>query len=425
MSGQKSWGWVKRLFFLAVVACGIAYGAWFFRQQSLEGGPVYQTGAVTQGDLQQVVTASGQLNPVTMVEVGSQISGIIQQLLADFNSTVTQRQVIARIDPATYEANSLQAEGNLASAQAALELAQVDAHRAEALRSNKLNTQADYDNALATLHQAEANVKMKAAALKSAQVDLARCVIFSPIDGLVLSRNVNVGQTVAASLSAPTLFIIANDLTKMQIEANVAEADIGEVEVGQEADFTVDAFPGRTFQGKVRQIRNAPKTDQNVVTYSTMIEVSNPELKLKPGMTANVSIIIARREHALKVPNAALRFHPPARAEISKTASRAETDRPSKRESDTTSPGHKSDRRKQERFVYLLSCEPGAIQPGVTGRGAGILQPVGIKIGINNAACSEVLEGLKEGDEVVTGLASTKVHGSRNFNPFATPPRRQ
>jgi HlyD family secretion protein len=425
MSGQKSWHWGKRLFFLAVIACGLAYGAWFFRQQSFEAAPAYQTGPVTRGDLQQVVTASGQLNPVTMVEVGSQISGIIQQLLADFNSTVTQRQVIARIDPATYEANSLQAEGNVASAQAALELAKVDAHRAETLHSNKLNTQADYDNALATLHQAEANVKMKAAALKSAQVDLARCVIYSPIDGLVLSRNVNVGQTVAASLSAPTLFVIANDLTKMQIEANVAEADIGQIEVGQQADFAVDAFPSRTFQGKVSQIRNAPKTDQNVVTYSTIIEVSNPDLKLKPGMTANVSIIIARREQALKVPNAALRFHPPARAEISKTASRAETDPTAKRESDNTGAGHKSDRRRQERVVYLLGCEPGSTQPAVTGRGAGILQPVAIRIGINTVSFTEVLEGLKEGDEVVTGLASTKVRGSRNFNPFATPPRRQ
>ena len=420
MSHQRKPSWFQRLLVLAVLSGGIAYGAWYYRQQVLEEAPRYQTSRVARGDLAQVVTASGQLNPVTMVEVGSQISGIIQQLLVDFNSTVTKGQVIARIDPATYEANAIQAEGNLANAQAALELAQVEERRAKTLRRDKLNTEADYDNALAALHQAEANVKIKDGAMKSARVDLARCMIYSPVDGMVLSRNVDVGQTVAASLSAPTLFVIANDLTKMQIEANVAEADIGMVAERQDADFTVDAFPGQTFHGKVKQIRNTPKTDQNVVTYSTIIEVSNPELKLKPGMTATVSIIVARREDALWVPNAALRFRPPERAETVKAEVKPNTGSAAKSEPDAAGPDHKKGQRKAERTVYLLVCPPGSTNAPPGGRESGALQPVLIRTGINNTTFTEVIEGLKEGDEVVTGLASSKVHAARTFNPFAS-----
>ena len=420
MSHQKKLSWFQRLLPLAVLSGGIAYGAWYYRQQVLEEAPRYQTSRVARGDLAQVVTASGQLNPVTMVEVGSQISGIIQQLLVDFNSIVTKGQVIARIDPATYEANAIQAEGNLANAQAALELAQVEERRAKTLRRDKLNTEADYDNALAALHQAEANVKIKEGAMKSARVDLARCTIYSPGDGMVLSRNVDVGQTVAASLSAPTLFVIANDLTKMQIEANVAEADIGMVGEGQDTDFTVDAFPGQTFHGKVKQIRNTPKTDQNVITYSTMIEVSNPELKLKPGMTATVSIIVARREDALWVPNAALRFRPPERAETVKAEGKPNTGSAPKNDPESAGPGHKKSQRKAERIVYLLACPPGSTNAPPGGRQSGALQPVPIRTGINNTTFTEVIEGLKEGDEVVIGLASSKVHAARTFNPFAS-----
>jgi HlyD family secretion protein len=412
MSHRGIFRWMKRLLVLAVLVGAVAYGIWFF-DQNAEGLPRYQTGKVTRGELSQVVTASGQLNPVTMVEVGSQISGNIQQLLVDFNSTVTNGQIVALIDPATLEANALQAEGDLDNARATLESAQNHEQRAKTLRGDKLNTQAEYEDALAVLHQAEANMKIKEAALKSAKVNLARCTIYSPIDGLVLSRNVNVGQTVAASLSAPTLFVIANDLSKMQIEANVAEADIGVVEAGQEAEFGVDAFPGKIFHGKVRQIRNAPKTDQNVVTYGTIIEVNNAELKLKPGMTATVSIIVARHDDALRIPNAALRFQPVE--DGSKTA-RAKAKRGSddKRKSDPDSISQKKNKRKQERLVYLLCT-----QSSLTNSPALTLQPASIKVGINNSTFTEVLDGLKEGDEVITGLVSSKNRPVRKFNPFA------
>src|SRR6266704_2921859 len=270
----------------------------------------YQISIVTRGPITQAVTATGTLNPVVNVQVGSQVSGNISKLFADFNSQVKAGQVVAQIDPALFQATVTQAEGDLANAQAALELAKVNATRMQELFARKTSSQADLDQAMANLHQAEANVKIKQGALDKAKADLDHCTITSPIDGIVISRNVDVGQTVAASLQAPVIFQIANDLTKMQIDANVAEADVGVLEVGQDVDFTVDAFPMRTFRGKVVQVRNAPITVQNVVTYDTVIGVSNPDLKLKPGMTANVSIIVAQKDNVLQIKNAALRYRP-------------------------------------------------------------------------------------------------------------------
>src|SRR5216117_746770 len=281
------------------------------RQCRNSGAGNYQTTTVTRGPITQAVTATGTLNPVVNVQVGSQVSGNIAKLFADFNSQVKAGQVVAQIDPALFQATVTQAEGDVANAQAALELARVNAKRTEDLFARKTSSQADVDQALATLHQAEATVKIKQGALDKAKADLDHCTITSPIDGVVISRSVDVGQTVAASLQAPVIFAIANDLTKMQIDSNVAEADVGVVKIDQNGDFTVDAFPMETFHGKVVQVRNAPITVQNVVTYDTVIGVSNPELKLKPGMTANVSIIAAHKDDVLQIRNAALRYSPP------------------------------------------------------------------------------------------------------------------
>lgn len=318
MANRGRHRWVKWLVILVVVGVGIGVAVAYFQRQKRNGETEYQTATVVRGDITQAVTASGTLNPVLNVQVGSQISGIIQKLYVDFNSPVKAGQIVAQLDPGTFQANVNSAEGDLANAKASLELAQVNARRADELFNNKLISTSDHDQSIATLHQAEAQVKIRTAALQRAKVDLDRCTIYAPVDGIVISRNVDVGQTVAASMTAPVLFQIANDLTKMQIDANVAEADIGGVEVGQTVEFTVDAFPTRTFIGKVMQVRNSPITVQSVVTYDTVIEVSNPDLKLKPGMTANVSIITARRENVLKLPNAALRFRPPevAAAEV-------------------------------------------------------------------------------------------------------------
>src|SRR6184192_4229347 len=302
---------MKRFVPWLVVIVGLLIIAFVLRQCRSRSAANYQTATVTRGPITQAVTATGSLNPVVNVQVGSQVSGNIAKLFADFNSQVKAGQVVAQIDPALFQATVSQAEGDLASAQAALELAKLNATRTEELFAKKTSSKADLDQAVANLHQAEANVKIKQGALDKAKADLDHCTITSPIDGVVISRNVDVGQTVAASLQAPVIFQIANDLTKMQIDSNVAEADIGAVNVDQDVDFTVDAFPMRTFHGKVVQVRNAPITVQNVVTYDTVIGVSNPDLKLKPGMTANVSIIVEHKDNVVQIKNAALRYRPP------------------------------------------------------------------------------------------------------------------
>src|SRR5581483_664859 len=299
--------WIVTLLILGA----IAGAGWWYYQNRHDEAPEYQTSAVTRGDLTQVVTATGQLGPVLNVQVGSQISGIVKKLLVDFNSVVKSNQLIAEIDPSTYDLNVLKAEAGVANSKANLALAEVQARRADELYTNRLISAADHDTAEAQLLQAKAQVQSDEATLKSAQVQLSYCTIYAPVDGVVISRNVDVGQTVAASFNTPTLFLIANDLTKMQIDALVSEADIGNAAVGQNVNFSVDAFPYRTFHGKVSQIRYGAITNQNVINYDCVIEVNNSDQKLLPGMTANVSVIIAERNDVLKVPNAALRFRPP------------------------------------------------------------------------------------------------------------------
>jgi HlyD family secretion protein len=388
--------WIALIVALLIVASVV-------RQCRNASAENYQLAIVTRGPITQAVTATGTLNPVVNVQVGSQVSGNIAKLFADFNSQVKAGQVVAQIDPALFQATVTQAEGDLANAQAALELAKVNATRTRDLFARKTSSQADLDQAMANLHQAEANVKIKQGALDKAKADLDHCTITSPIDGIVISRNVDVGQTVAASLQAPVIFQIANDLTKMQIDSNVAEADVGVLEVGQDVDFTVDAFPMRTFHGKVVQVRNAPITVQNVVTYDTVIGVSNPDLKLKPGMTANVSIVVAHRDDVLQIKNAALRYRP---AEAPPAEIRSRSPVPAGARG-----GGGRERRTSERTVYVLS--------------GGRPQPVQIKTGISDGVVTEVIEGLKEGDRVVTAeLASKSPAASPPPNPFSGGPRR-
>ena len=398
---------MKRFFPWIVAIVGLLIIAFIIRQCRKGGAANYQTATVTRGPITQAVTATGTLNPVITVQVGSQVSGNIAKLFADFNSQVKAGQVVAQIDPAIFQATVTQAEGDLASAKAALEFAKVTASRTQELFARKTSSQADVDQAIATLHQAEANVKIKQGALDKAKADLDHCTITSPIDGVVISRSVDVGQTVAASLQAPVIFAIANDLTKMQIDSNVAEADVGVVKIDQNVDFTVDAFPMQTFHGKVVQVRNAPITVQNVVTYDTVIGVSNPELKLKPGMTANVSIVVAHRDNVLQIKNAALRYRPPDATPIETRQTSGRGGRPG------GGRGGNPQESRAERTVYVLP--DGGSRP----------QPVQIKTGISDGIMTEVVEGLKEGDRVVTAeLTSTAAAPSPPANPFSGGPRR-
>ena len=395
---------MKRFLPWLIVIGGLLLIAFVVRHLRDNGAATYQTATVTRGPITQAVTATGTLNPVLNVQVGSQVSGNISKLFADFNSQVKAGQVVAQIDPALFQATVTQAEGDVANAQAALELARINAKRTQDLFARKTSAQADVDQATATLHQAEASVKIKQGALDKAKADLDHCTITSPIDGVVISRSVDVGQTVAASLQAPVIFQIANDLTKMQIDSNVAEADVGAVQVGQDVDFTVDAFPTQTFHGKVVQVRNAPITVQNVVTYDTVIGVTNPDLKLKPGMTANVSIIAARKDNVLQIKNAALRYRPAGAPQASsQTATGHGGSRPP---AAMRQGGGVRERTSSERTVYVLSGS----QP----------KPVQIKTGISDGVVTEVVEGLKEGDRVVTAEIATKSQPAFTpANPFS------
>ncbi len=350
----------------------------------------YKTALLDRGPISAFVTATGTVNPVISVQVGSQVSGKIKTLFADFNSVVTKGQVIAQIDPAIFESRVKQAKaslrnakGSLVKAQTALAQRKLELDRMTILRRQEFVAQADLDLAKTNFRDAEAQVEVihaqvdqAQATLANAELDLGYTTIYSPVNGIVVSRNVDVGQTVVSSFQTPTLFVIAQDLTRMQVNANVSESDIGGVAEGKDAGFTVDAYPKEPFKGIVTQVRNAPISIQNVVTYDVVIEVDNRELKLKPGMTANVSIVTARKDEALRVPNAALRFKP-----IGMPIEKKKTD------------------------VWLLD-------------GQGRPQSVSVKTGIADAQFTEVLEGqVRQGDSVIVGLEASEGKDQKNLPP--------
>ncbi len=463
---------------LAAVLLAVGGGGYYYYQRArrAEQPPAYNTAAIARGQIRQVVTATGQLDAVLSVDVGSQISGLVIKLHADFNTMVKKDQVIAEIDPATYQQKLRQAEADLASSQASNRLQQLNTQRTRELAAKSLVTQQEVDQAEAQLAQANATLLTRQAAVENANVDLARCTIRSPIDGMVISKQTEEGKTVAASLNAPTLFTIANDLAKMQITAAVAEADIGSVQQGQDVTFTVDAFPGRAFTGQVTQVRNAPKTTQNVVSYETIISVENRDLKLRPGMTANVSIIIASRDGALRLPNAALRVRlpeslagkPPAATPDSSTRTAGSAPAasggngggrrggmmgdmtPEQREKMRTVMSElgitnfreaSAEQREQFRQLMVergLMAAPAATGEAVTttrtvyrlpgGASNATPEAVSVKIGITDGSFSEVVSGLSAGDTIITGLitpvATSPAANQPASNPFGGGGRR-
>jgi HlyD family secretion protein len=386
---------VKRTIPVILVVLSLAAGGYLYARSRRPVTPAYVTTAATRGHLEAKVTATGTVSPLVTVTVGSQISGQISKLYADWNTKVKKGQVIARLDTALLEAsvdqckaNLLAAEGNLAKAKAQAFDATHQATRSSELLAKKLVAQADTDTAQATaladdaaVKAAEGQLAQNKSALDQSRINLAYATIYSPINGIVISRSVDVGQTVAAAMSAPTLFTIAEDLEKMQVDTSVAESDVGKITSGMDASFTVDAYPGERFRGKVRQIRNSPTTLQNVVTYDAVVDVPNPELKLKPGMTANVSFVYAQRKDVIKIPSAALRFQPADQM--------TKTDAPSEK-------GDKGDKGKgrhhpgtnDPRTVWLLRD--------------GKAVSASIHVGITDSSSVEVLDGLNEGDLVIT-----------------------
>jgi HlyD family secretion protein len=431
----------------ALLAVGLALitAVLVWRYQHTASSPVFQVARLERGTIESAISATGTCNAVVTVQVGSQVSGNIKALYADFNSRVKAGQLVALIDPELFQARVKQALANCQSSNAALENARANVSKADADRSSAraaeknqvaavakakvavadakaklarrvemfnnriiskedLDTaQAAYDQAVAELEAAEAQhdasihsieageaayrasqtqfevvqaqVRLNQAALDQARIDVAHTQITAPVDGIVVSRNMDVGQTVAASFQAPTIFLIAQDLTKMQVDTNVDEADVGRVKVGQQAKFNVDAYPGIVFQGLVKQVRKAPINVQNVITYDAVIEVANPDLKLFPGMTANVNILCDRRDNVLKLPNAALRFKPPETATAKPTTG-------GKPEGGTW------------RLVYIQGTNLKA-------------QPVRVQLGISDGNFTEVQQGeLQEGRQVIVGSVS-------------------
>lgn len=480
---------------ILAIAGGAAWAGINYWKRPKSAALEFKTLAVTRGDITQSVTANGSLTPVRMVEVGSQISGTITNIAVDFNSRVRAGDIIAQIDAATYERALLLSDAELANAKASLRLAQLNFARAKELFSSKLISSSEYDQTDASLLQAEAIVKMREANVERARVDLSRATIYAPMDGVVITRKVDAGQTVAASMNTPTLFVIANDLAKMQIEAAVSEADVGGVEAGQEVLFNVDAFPERSFQGRVEQVRFAPTTNQNVVTYTTVVAVDNQDLKLRPGMTANARFITAKRTGVLTIPNAAARFRPPAGAVVI-----GDTNSPAVRvavrliesgpfaglpEMPWQANGERRRPTDEERAAYAATLNPdqkrkyeqgmaemrarfaqggggagGGLDAGGSPAGGGggarprtdaapgrtatvyllekeslptggeepVFKAVSVKLGIADNTSVEVMEGLNEGDLVVTGIApatTTAATASRNLlgGPMGGPPR--
>lgn len=490
---------MKKLLLLLVVI-GAAGAGWYYYsvRSRADSAPEFTTTTVARGDILQQVTATGQLDSVISVDVGSQISGLIQKLYVDFNSPVKKGDKLVEIDPATYQQKLRQAEANLASAEASNQLQKVNTERVKELFQQKLVTQQEYDQAVAQLQQSNASLVTARATVENAKVDLERCTITSPIDGIVINKQTEEGKTVAASLNAPVLFTIANDLSKMQITAAVAEADIGSVAEKQDVTFTVDAFPNRSFRGQVVQVRNAPKTANNVVTYDTIISVDNRDLKLRPGMTANVSIIVARRDNVLRIANAALRLRIPDSVAVkrdeaasAKTEHAAKSDPAAKKDTAAPTPaatpaggsggGDGQGRRgggmfanftpEQRQKMRQITAElgidfrngppspeqreqlrkamveaglpvpetPTTARPGevvVTTRKvyklAGIapnqsLEELTVKAGITDGTATEIIDGLKEGDVIVTSVSVPNAASSSNrpaANPFGGGGRR-
>lgn len=402
---------------LAAAAAGAGVWSLWPSQERVQ----YRTAKVDRGDIWVTVTASGNVQPVTQVQVGTQVSGSIQSLGADFNSRVTAGQVIAQIDPASFHARVEQDKANLARAQAEVErvkasFAQADKElaRARELARRSLISPSELDAAEAAhlslqaqIRVAEATVAQSRAALENSQVNLRYTTIVSPVDGIVISRNVDVGQTVAASLQAPTLFLIAANLKKIRILASVSEADIGRIFEGQNVSFTVDAYRDRRFPGTVEQVRLAPTTVQNVVTYTAVVGADNPDERLLPGMTASVSFEIERREDVLRVPNASLRFTPPGALPL---------EPPPKPPIQTNGHGRGEDRRRW-RGIMNPPSDRGRVWV-LTHAGP---KAVSVRTGITDGSYTQIVEGdLLEGQEVIVGHSADPRDAPMN-NPFGPP----
>ncbi|GAA4794237.1 efflux RND transporter periplasmic adaptor subunit [Olivibacter ginsenosidimutans] len=388
----------KKISIIGISVIVLAVVCYFFFGNRKEEKIVLQTAPVEKGHIAEIITSTGTIQPVDTVAVGTQVSGIIKSIYTDYNAQVKEGQLLAELDPTLMQATVDQIKGQLAQAQSNLNYQKINYNRQKTLFEVGAISQAAYDLATNTYETAQASVNSIKAQLTSAQQNLSFTRIYSPINGVVLNRNVSVGQTVAASFNTPTLFSLAKDITKMQVQAKVDEADIGDVKAGDRVSFTVDAYIDQTFEGKVSEIRLQPTTSSNVVTYTTIIETSNADMKLKPGMTATVTIYTKEANNALTIPVNALKFNPDPR-EIG-----PEYQIVGNRSADTTAKAAQ---------VWLLKGRK--------------IQQQSVHTGINDNTKVQVTDGLTERDTVVIGITTTAAAAANqdNTNPFLPMPRRR
>lgn len=392
-----------------VVVLGVLIGLFFLRRGRDDGGDQYRTEAASRGDITATATATGTLSAVTTVQVGSQVSGIISELHADFNSQVQQGQLLAELDPTPFLQTVEQRQADVTRSMVEVANAKITYLRQQRLAEAGIISQAEVDTAKAAYDSARAALAQSQASLKQAQTNLGYTKIYSPVEGQVVDRQYDVGQTVAASFSAPTLFTIAKDLTKMQVQADIDQSDIGRIKVGAPVEFTVDAYPDQRFEAQVSQVRLNATVNQNVITYPVIIEVANPELKLRPSMTADVTIQVDTARNVLRVPNSALRFKPETKEEDQGNARQRSG---SSADTGSRAGGERGRRGRQAgQTVYVLESDGKDKEKSA-------LREVRIKTGLTDGRhtqIAEVLSGeLKPGDDVVTGLATLKVEQSGN-----------
>jgi HlyD family secretion protein len=383
---------MKKAAALALLALALAgSGIYWYRQNAAQSPEQrYKMQGLEMGDITQTVSANGTLNPVVLVSVGTQVSGTVTRLYVDFNDKVEKGQPLLELDDALLAAQARQSAANVVNVAAALDLARANEARMKALFEQEYVSRQELEQAIQTRRSNEAQLAQARAAADKDRVNLNYTVIRSPVSGVVVDRVVDLGQTVAASLQTPTLIKIAQDLSEMRIDSSFAEADIGSIREGQQVRFTVDAFPNRSFQGKVQQIRLNPTTQQNVVTYNVRVSLSNPEQILLPGMTAYVSIGVARRQNALLLPNAALRFKPPDAAGSSADRPAESTGQKPAGEGSGEAKGKGKKRDTASGTVYVVD--------------KGELKPLSVQLGITDNRNTEVLGGdVKEGDKVIVG----------------------
>jgi HlyD family secretion protein len=400
----------RTILIASVLVLGLAIVGYVFFNGERKAPVRYRTSPVERGSVVSLVTATGTINPVVSVQVGTQVSGMVKSLHADFNSVVKAGDIVAVIDPEPFRARRDQAASNLEMARANVARARTEQaqrkrelDRTKSLLAQQFVSQNDVDVAVtnaqgadAQVNVSSAQVKQAEAALNAAELDLKYTTIRSPVNGIVVARNIEVGQTVAASFATPNLFLIALDLTKMQVDTNVSESDIGGIAEGKEATFTVDAYPGIPFSGTIRQVRLAPINVQNVVTYNVVVGVDNQDLRLKPGMTANVSIVVAQKDQVLKVPNAALRFVPPRTEQADRGGSESK-------------PGEAKPV-KNEQGDWVKQAAGTAPSRMVWKQGEnGELIPLAVRTGISDGSSTEVLsDAIQEGEQVIVGVEQSR-----------------